>query len=141
MIHDWFPHGNLKLTLAGVIAQSSNIGTARASRHFESGQLRRYLTRFGLGQLRHANPVFRLFEPLVDEIATLELLLRPAAIEKCRYDLALGQVGSLYRPEEFLAGREFRRFTPGPDAAAVRARQPEWSRAVAAALHWAAAGR
>ncbi|MDX6358201.1 MAG: hypothetical protein QOH37_1255 [Nocardioidaceae bacterium] len=49
-IKDWFPHGNLKLTLAGVIAQSSNIGTAKASRLFKQGQLRHYLTRFGLGQ-------------------------------------------------------------------------------------------
>jgi len=50
VIHDWFPHGTLKMTLAGVIAQSSNIGTAKASRHFKPGQLRHYLTRFGLGQ-------------------------------------------------------------------------------------------
>jgi cell division protein FtsI (penicillin-binding protein 3) len=50
VIHDWFPHPTLKMTLAGVIAQSSNIGTAKASRHFASGQLRSYLTRFGLGQ-------------------------------------------------------------------------------------------
>jgi cell division protein FtsI (penicillin-binding protein 3) len=50
VIHDWFPHGNLRMTLAGVIAQSSNIGTARAARHFGHGQLRDYLTRFGLGQ-------------------------------------------------------------------------------------------
>ena len=50
IIHDWFSHPTLKMTLAGVIAQSSNIGTAMASRHFETGQLRQYLTRFGLGQ-------------------------------------------------------------------------------------------
>jgi len=50
MIHDWFPHPTLKMTLAGVIAQSSNIGTAKAARHFAPGQLRSYLTRFGLGQ-------------------------------------------------------------------------------------------
>jgi cell division protein FtsI (penicillin-binding protein 3) len=50
VIHDWFPHPTLKMTLAGVIAQSSNIGTAKASRHFGPGQLRSYLTRFGLGQ-------------------------------------------------------------------------------------------
>ena len=40
VIHDWFSHPTLKMTLAGVIAQSSNIGTAKASRHFEPGQLR-----------------------------------------------------------------------------------------------------
>jgi cell division protein FtsI (penicillin-binding protein 3) len=50
VIHDWFPHGVLRMTLAGVIAQSSNIGTAKASRHFGQGQLRGYLTKFGLGQ-------------------------------------------------------------------------------------------
>ena len=50
IIHDWFAHGNLKLTLAGVIAQSSNIGTAKSSRLYQHGQLRKYLTRFGLGQ-------------------------------------------------------------------------------------------
>jgi cell division protein FtsI (penicillin-binding protein 3) len=50
VIHDWFPHGTLRMTLAGVIAQSSNIGTAKSSRLFKSGQLRQYLTRFGLGQ-------------------------------------------------------------------------------------------
>ena len=49
-IHDWFTHNTLHLTLAGVIAQSSNIGMAIASRHFKTGQLRHYLTRFGLGQ-------------------------------------------------------------------------------------------
>jgi cell division protein FtsI (penicillin-binding protein 3) len=48
-IKDWFTHGTLKMTLAGVIAQSSNIGTAKAARHFGHGQLRHYLTRFGLG--------------------------------------------------------------------------------------------
>jgi cell division protein FtsI (penicillin-binding protein 3) len=50
VVHDWFSHGTLYLTLAGVVAQSSNIGTVLASRNFESGQLREYLTRFGLGQ-------------------------------------------------------------------------------------------
>ena len=50
VIHDWFGHGTLHMTLAGVIAQSSNIGTVLASRNFETGQLRDYLTKFGLGQ-------------------------------------------------------------------------------------------
>ncbi len=49
-IKDWFAHGQLQLTLAGVIAQSSNIGTAKASRLFGPGQLRGYLTKFGLGE-------------------------------------------------------------------------------------------
>ncbi len=50
VIHDWFEHGLLKLTLAGVLAKSSNIGTVLASDKFERGQLRRYLEAFGLGQ-------------------------------------------------------------------------------------------
>ena len=45
------------------------------------------------------------------------------------------------RPEEFLAGRQFRRFIPGPQAAAVRARQSDWRRAVDTALHWADGGK
>ncbi len=50
IIHDWFSHPTLHLTLAGVIAQSSNIGTAKASRLFAHGQLRHYLDEFGLGR-------------------------------------------------------------------------------------------
>ncbi len=49
-IGDYFDHGLLKLTLAGVIAKSSNIGTVLAADKFEDGQLRDYLTRFGLGE-------------------------------------------------------------------------------------------
>ncbi len=43
--------------------------------------------------------------------------------------------------DQFLAGREFTRFAPGAESAAVRAAVPEWRRAVEAALHWAAPGR
>jgi cell division protein FtsI (penicillin-binding protein 3) len=50
VIHDWFPHGNIRLTLAGVIAKSSNIGTVLAADKFKRGQLRAYLSKFGLGQ-------------------------------------------------------------------------------------------
>ena len=58
VIHDWFGHGILRLTLAGVLAQSSNIGTVLAARNFETGQLRDYLSRFGLGRedRRRASP-------------------------------------------------------------------------------------
>ncbi len=49
-IHDWFGHGVLHFTLAGVIAQSSNIGTVLAADNFDKGQLHHYLTEFGLGQ-------------------------------------------------------------------------------------------
>lgn len=48
-IHDYFEHGTLKLTLAGILAKSSNIGTVMAADEFEPGQLRSYLTKFGLG--------------------------------------------------------------------------------------------
>jgi cell division protein FtsI (penicillin-binding protein 3) len=50
VIHDWFEHGTLKFTLAGVIAQSSNIGTVLAADRFGDGQLHQYLEQFGLGQ-------------------------------------------------------------------------------------------
>jgi cell division protein FtsI (penicillin-binding protein 3) len=50
VIGDWFTHGRIRLTLAGVLALSSNIGTVRASDRFAHGELRRYLAKFGLGQ-------------------------------------------------------------------------------------------
>jgi cell division protein FtsI (penicillin-binding protein 3) len=49
-IGDWFPHGTIPLTLAGVIAKSSNIGTVLAADKFKPGQLDAYLRQFGLGQ-------------------------------------------------------------------------------------------
>ncbi|WP_036553778.1 peptidoglycan D,D-transpeptidase FtsI family protein [Nocardioides insulae] len=48
-IHDWFEHDTMPWTLAGVVAQSSNIGTVLASNKFRDGQLYDYLTDFGLG--------------------------------------------------------------------------------------------
>ncbi|WP_205474632.1 penicillin-binding protein 2 [Nocardioides sp. SYSU D00038] len=48
-IHDYFEHGLLRMTLAGVMAKSSNIGTVLAADRFDPGQLRSYLTKFGLG--------------------------------------------------------------------------------------------
>jgi cell division protein FtsI (penicillin-binding protein 3) len=50
VINDWFPHDLIRLTLAGVIAKSSNIGTVRAADRYQPGALRRYLDRFGLGK-------------------------------------------------------------------------------------------
>jgi cell division protein FtsI (penicillin-binding protein 3) len=49
VIHDYFNHGSLRLTLAGVIAKSSNIGTVLAARQYRPGQLWHYLDLFGLG--------------------------------------------------------------------------------------------
>ncbi len=49
-IGDWFDHGLIRLTLAGVLAKSSNIGTVLAADRFADGELRDYLTRFGLGE-------------------------------------------------------------------------------------------
>jgi len=49
-IKDWFPHPTLHLTMAGVIAQSSNIGTALAARQMSAARLRSYLVKFGLGR-------------------------------------------------------------------------------------------
>ena len=49
VIHDYFDHDTLRLTLAGVIAKSSNIGTVLAARQYQQGQLWHYLDLFGLG--------------------------------------------------------------------------------------------
>ena len=49
VIHDYFDHDTLRLTLAGVIAKSSNVGTVLAARQYEPGQLWTYLDKFGLG--------------------------------------------------------------------------------------------
>ncbi|MXG90833.1 penicillin-binding protein 2 [Nocardioides sp. YIM 123512] len=48
-IKDHWEHGLIKLTLAGVLAKSSNIGTVLAADRFGSGELRSYLEKFGLG--------------------------------------------------------------------------------------------
>jgi cell division protein FtsI (penicillin-binding protein 3) len=49
-IGDWFDHGTIHLTLTGVLAKSSNIGTVRAADKFGQGQLYSYLREFGLGK-------------------------------------------------------------------------------------------
>lgn len=49
-IGDHGRQGYAKLTLAGVLAKSSNIGTALAADLLEDVKLREYLTAFGLGQ-------------------------------------------------------------------------------------------
>ncbi len=49
VLNDWWDHGSLRLTMAGVIAKSSNIGTVLAADQLTGAQLRRYLLRFGLG--------------------------------------------------------------------------------------------
>ena len=50
VIHDYFPHGRIHLTLTGVIAKSSNIGTVLAASQFKHQELYDYLRKFGLGQ-------------------------------------------------------------------------------------------
>jgi cell division protein FtsI (penicillin-binding protein 3) len=49
VIHDYFQHGKLHLTLTGVIAKSSNIGTVLAASQFKHRELYDYLRKFGLG--------------------------------------------------------------------------------------------
>jgi cell division protein FtsI (penicillin-binding protein 3) len=49
-IGDWFDHGMIKLTLAGIVAMSSNIGTVLAADAFTPTELVAYLNKFGLGQ-------------------------------------------------------------------------------------------
>jgi glycerol kinase len=67
---------------------------------------------------------------------------RPDLVETTALGVAglAGLAAGVWRsPEEFLAGRRFTRFTPGPGRATARARIPEWQRAVATALFWARA--
>ncbi len=49
-IHDWYDHGLEHFTMAGVIARSSNLGTALAASQFTPEQLWTYLDKFGLGR-------------------------------------------------------------------------------------------
>ncbi|NEA36802.1 penicillin-binding protein 2 [Streptomyces sp. SID13031] len=49
-IKDHFDHGTLKLTIAGVIAKSSNVGTIIASREMPIPQFVKYLHDFGFGE-------------------------------------------------------------------------------------------
>ena len=48
--HDDVPHGTLHLTLNGVLARSSNIGTILASRRIGGEKLYSYLKKFGIGE-------------------------------------------------------------------------------------------
>ncbi len=48
-IHDWFVHPTLHLTMTGVIAKSSNIGTSLAAAQLSDKQLYDHLRQFGLG--------------------------------------------------------------------------------------------
>lgn len=48
VVHDYWEHGVLRLTTAGIVAKSSNVGTVLASEYFAKGQLRSYLEQFGI---------------------------------------------------------------------------------------------
>jgi cell division protein FtsI (penicillin-binding protein 3) len=50
VIGDYWEHERLRLTLTGVIAKSSNIGTVLAADEFSPQELHDYLAAFGLGQ-------------------------------------------------------------------------------------------
>ncbi len=49
-ITDHYSHGWLNLTMRGVVANSSNIGTVEMTRTMNTATLHQYLTSFGLGQ-------------------------------------------------------------------------------------------
>ncbi|MCX6404762.1 MAG: penicillin-binding protein 2 [Actinobacteria bacterium] len=53
--HDHEPHGTLHLTLNGVLAQSSNIGSIIASNKIGQDKFLGYLRKFGVGQLTGSN--------------------------------------------------------------------------------------
>ena len=49
-LRDYFSHGKLRLTMTGVIAKSSNIGTVLAARQMKEKPFYKYLRSFGLGR-------------------------------------------------------------------------------------------
>ncbi len=53
VVHDYFSHGTLHLTAAGVVAKSSNIGTVRAAEQMPDRELYGYLKKFGIGTQPH----------------------------------------------------------------------------------------
>ena len=50
VFHDHYAHGALGLTLAGIMAKSSNIGTILASERIGGRKLYRYMKKFGIGE-------------------------------------------------------------------------------------------
>ncbi|MGA8987726.1 peptidoglycan D,D-transpeptidase FtsI family protein [Aeromicrobium sp.] len=54
-IGDYWQHGTLRLTAAGVIAKSSNLGTIVASRQMSDMTMYNYLRKFGFGQMSGVN--------------------------------------------------------------------------------------
>ncbi len=48
-IGDWWDHGNIRLTMTGVLAKSSNIGTVLAADKLSPEELTGYLKKFGIG--------------------------------------------------------------------------------------------
>lgn len=50
-ISDYWDHGTLHLTAAGVVAKSSNVGTMVAAQNMNKKMLHDYLSKFGLGKL------------------------------------------------------------------------------------------
>ena len=49
-IGDWWTHGTIRLTFAGAIAKSSNIGTVLAAEKMPKDEHAEYLRKFGLGE-------------------------------------------------------------------------------------------
>ncbi|MBW9211467.1 penicillin-binding protein 2 [Mumia sp. zg.B53] len=49
-ISDWWDHGRLRLTAAGVVAKSSNLGTIALAQQMDDATMHDYLTKFGFGR-------------------------------------------------------------------------------------------
>ena len=86
----------IKLTLAGVLAKSSNVGTVLASDQFGPGELRAYLAKFGLGQPTNvglgAESRGNLPDPsVVEQPDRRPDRLRPVALGQRRADGRRGQ--------------------------------------------------
>ncbi len=49
MINDYYEHGEEQMTLAGILAKSSNVGTLLAAERIDKAVFRDRLVAFGLG--------------------------------------------------------------------------------------------
>jgi cell division protein FtsI (penicillin-binding protein 3) len=130
VIHDYFPHGTLHLTAAGVLAKSSNIGTVRAAEQMPKEQLYRYLRSFGLGRPTSIGlggesagllPAGRTWQPLNRDTIAFGQGLSVNAVQMTAAVAAVANSGTYVQPS-LIEGRvdSTGAFTPAPPPARHR---------------------
>jgi cell division protein FtsI (penicillin-binding protein 3) len=107
IIHDYFVHPTLRLTDAGVIAKSSNIGTVLSSEKIPNATLYRYLRSFGLGSPTGVGlagespgllPAPRTWTPLVHDTITFGQGLSVTAVQMTAAISAIANGGVYVKP-------------------------------------------